>query len=144
MTDKGSILVVDDNESMCDSLSMVFDLKGYDTHTAFDGADAVEAVREKAFDIIFMDIKMPKLNGVKALHEIKKARPEAIVIMMTAYTNDALIAEAFKEGAYDVVSKPFDLKQIIALTERLMNESEKALILIVDENAREGEPTEQV
>ena len=134
MTDKGSILVVDDNESMCESLSMVFEFKGYDCQTAFDGAEAVKAVRERSFDLIFMDIKMPKLNGVEALHEIKLARPEILVVMMTAYTKDALIAEAFKEGAYDVLSKPFDFKQIIALTERLMNDSEKTLILIVDDN----------
>jgi len=75
MSEKGSILFVDDNENMCTTMAMVFEHIGYDTHTAFDGADAVEAVREKTFDIIFMDIKMPNLNGVEALHEIKKSPP---------------------------------------------------------------------
>lgn len=134
MSEKGSILFVDDNENMCTTMAMVFEHIGYDTHTAFDGADAVEAVREKAFDIIFMDIKMPNLNGVEALHEIKKDRPEVIVVMMTAYTKDALVSEAFKEGAYDVLYKPFDLEQIIALAERLMKDGDKGLILIVDDN----------
>jgi len=134
MSEKGSILFVDDNENMCTTMAMVFEHIGYDTHTAFDGADAVEAVREKTFDIIFMDIKMPNLNGVEALHEIKKVRPEVIVVMMTAYTKDALVSEAFKEGAYDVLYKPFDLEQIITLAERLMKDGDKALILIVDDN----------
>ena len=134
MSEKGSILFVDDNENMCKSMSMIFERMDYDTHTAFDGADAVEAVRERSFDLIFMDIKMPKLNGVEALHEIKLVRPDVIVVMMTAYTKDALVSEAFKEGAYDVLNKPFDLKQIIALVERLMNASERALILIVDDD----------
>ncbi len=125
MSDKGSILFVDDNESVCTSLSMVFDRMGYYIYTAFDGAEAVEAVRERSFDLIFMDIKMPKLNGVEALHEIKLVRPEVIVVMMTAYTKDALVSEAFKEGAYDVLTKPFDLEQIIALAEQLINEGDR-------------------
>ena len=134
MSEKGSILFVDDNENMCTTMAMVFEHIGYDTHTAFDGVDAVEAVRERAFDLLFMDIKMPNLNGVEALHEIKKVRPEVIVVMMTAYTKDALVSEAFKEGAYDVLYKPFDLEQIIALAERLMKDGDKGLILIVDDN----------
>ncbi len=124
LSETGSILFVDDNENMCNSMSMVFEHQGYDTQTAFDGADAVEAVRERAFDLIFMDIKMPKLNGVEALHEIKLVRPEVIVVMMTAYTKDALVSEAFKEGAYVVLNKPFDLEQIIALAERLINDGD--------------------
>lgn len=134
MAEKGNILFVDDNENMCTTMAMVFEHIGYDTHTAFDGVDAVEAVRERAFDLLFMDIKMPNLNGVEALHEIKLVRPEVIVVMMTAYTKDALVSEAFKEGAYDVLYKPFDLEQIIALAERLMKDGDKALILIVDDN----------
>ncbi len=126
LSEKGSILFVDDNEHMCASMSMVFDHMGYDTYTAFNGVDAVVAVREKSFDLIFMDIKMPNLNGVEALHEIKIVHPEVIVVMMTAYTKDALISEAFKEGAYDVLNKPFDLEQIIALAERLINDGEYA------------------
>lgn len=128
MTEKGTLLFVDDDVSMCTSMSMVFDHMGYDTHTAFDGAEAVEVVRERSFDLVFMDIKMPNLNGVEALHEIKMLRPKVIVVMMTAYTKDALISEAFKKGAYDVIFKPFDLEQIIALVEQLVNDSDKALI----------------
>ena len=124
LSENGSILIVDDNENMCTTMSMVLDHKGYNTHTVFDGVDAVEAVRERSFDLIFMDIKMPKLNGVEALHEIKLVRPEVIVVMMTAYTKDALTSEAYKEGACDVLNKPFDLEQIIALAERLINDGD--------------------
>ncbi len=126
MSEKGSILFVDDNVNFSKTMSMVFYYKGYDTHTAFDGVDAVKVVRERSFDLIFMDIKMPNLNGVEALHEIKLIRPEVIVVMMTAYTKDALVSEAFKEGAYDVLYKPFEFKQIIALVEQLMNDGDKA------------------
>ncbi len=124
LSEKGSILIVDDNEHMCASMSTVFDYLGYDTCTVYDGVDAVEVVRERSFDLIFMDIKMPNLNGVEALHEIKIVRPEVIVVMMTAYTKDALVSEAFKEGAYDVLNKPFDLEQIIALAKRLINDGD--------------------
>lgn len=126
MSENDSILFVDDNVNFCKTMSMVFKRLGYDTHTAFEGVEAVKLVRERSFDLIFMDIKMPNLNGVEVLHEIKLVRPEGIVVMMTAYTNDVLVSEAFKEGAYDVLFKPFDFEQIIALVEQLMNDGDKA------------------
>ena len=91
MEAKASILIVDDNISLCKTMSFVLKRHGYDVTTAGDGVEAIEKVREKAFGMIFMDIKMPGVNGVEALRSIRKIRPEATVTMMTAYAVEELI-----------------------------------------------------
>ena len=66
-----SILIVDDNLSMCKTMSLILSRKGYSVKTAADGPEAIEKVREKSFDMIFMDIKMPVMDGVETYRRIK-------------------------------------------------------------------------
>ena len=72
MTARPRILLVDDNRSLVEALADVFEAKGYDVTSAYDGAQAVDKVRGAEFDCILMDIRMPKLSGVDAFKEIKK------------------------------------------------------------------------
>jgi DNA-binding NtrC family response regulator len=81
-----------------------------------------------------MDIKMPSMNGVETYKRIKKIRPDAIVIMMTAYSVDELIQEAIKEGAYGVLYKPLDLEKVIKLINETLEKKEGGFILIVDDD----------
>ena len=85
MSQKGSVLVVDDNISLGRTMSFVLKRKGYEVITAKDGPEAIELVKERPFNIILMDIKMPILDGVETYRRIKKIRGDAIAIMMTAY-----------------------------------------------------------
>ena len=99
MEEKASILIVDDNISLFKTMSFILGRKGYAVTTAENGLEAIERVKERPFDMIFMDIKMPILDGVETYKRVKKVRPEAVVMMMTAYTVDGLVQEALKEGA---------------------------------------------
>ena len=111
------ILIVDDNISLAKSLSFILGKKGYRTSIVKNGLEAVKIVKDKIFDIIFMDIKMPLLNGVEALKKIKKISPTSIVFMMTGYAVEELVNEALEEGAYGIFYKPFDIEKTLALIE---------------------------
>jgi two-component system response regulator HydG len=114
---KTSILVVDDLKSVRRALGGILGDEGYKVVLAEDGYQAIEAARKAPFDLVFMDIKMPGINGVQTFREIKRIDPEAVVIMMTAYSVEDLVSEALGEGAYGVVYKPFDIDEILAVTE---------------------------
>jgi len=128
---KTDILVVDDLRSIRLTLGGILEDKGHNVVTVEDGYQAIEAVKKTHFDVIFMDIKMPGINGVQTFREIKKIDPEAAVIMMTAYSVEDLVKEALEEGAYAVAYKPFDIDRIIVLIDDLL--CEKTLILVVDD-----------
>ncbi len=129
-----SILVVDDNINLCRTMSFILKRKGYAIITAKDGLKAIENVKERSFDIIFMDIKMPLMDGVETYKRIKKIRPKAIVIMMTAYAVEELVQEALQEGAYSIIYKPLDIERVIVLIESLREVEEGALVLVVDDD----------
>ena len=134
MEEKASILIVDDNISLCRSLSLILGRKGYAVVTAKDGPEALTMVEEKPFDMIFMDIKMPIMNGVETYKRLRKIRPEAVVMMMTAYAVEALVQEALQEGAYGIIYKPLDIEKVVALIERARGTKQGALVLVVDDN----------
>ena len=115
-------------------LSQVLELNGYEATSVTDGRKAVDKVSETPFDVILMDIKMPVMNGVEALHEIKKIRKDAKVIMITTYAHDKLINDAFTEGAYGIMYKPLDLEKLISFIEEVKNRDSKAILLIVDDD----------
>jgi CheY-like chemotaxis protein len=117
MGEKASILIVDDNISLCKTISFVLGRKGYAVTTAEDGPEAIEKVKENPFDMIFMDIKMPLMDGVETYRRIKKIRPEAVVMMMTAYAVEELVQEALQEGAYGITYKPLDIERMVAVIE---------------------------
>ena len=128
--EKTNILVVDDLRSIRLTLGGILEDKGHNVVTVENGYQAIEAVRGTHFDAIFMDIKMPGINGVQTFREVKKIDPKATVIMMTAYSVEDLVKEALEEGAYAIVYKPFDIDRIIAIIEELL---ERTLILVVDD-----------
>jgi len=131
MDDQASVLIVDDDVGMGETMSDIMEDKGYRTVIALDGYEAVEKARETAFDIILMDIKMPGMDGVETFRQIKKIHPETAVVMMTAYAVEDLIREALREGAYGVLYKPFDMERMIGLIEDVRA---GGLILLVDDD----------
>jgi DNA-binding NtrC family response regulator len=131
---KASILIVDDNVSLCRTLSLVLGRQGYAVNTAKDGLEALVKVQESPFDMIFMDIKMPLMDGVEAYRRIKKIRPEAVVMMMTAYAVEDLVQQALEEGAYGIVYKPLDIGKVVAVIEEAKEAQEGALVLVVDDD----------
>jgi two-component system response regulator HydG len=112
---KNNILVVDDIKSIRLTLGGILGDEGYNVVLAENGYQAIEAAKRTPFDLVFMDIKMPGINGVQTFREIKKINPEAVVVMMTAYSVEGLVKQALVEGAYAVVYKPFDIDDIVSV-----------------------------
>jgi DNA-binding NtrC family response regulator len=129
---KRSILIVDDNVDMAETLADILIALGINVEIAYDGFKAIEKVKTKQFDLVLMDIKMPILDGVETFKRIKHIRPKTIVMMMTAYALNDLIALALSEGAYGIWYKPVEIQKIIELVEQ--NPENGALLLIVDDD----------
>jgi len=119
MSDKKNILVVNDKQAIRQILGDMLKDRGYNVFMAEDGYKAIEKVKEVSFAITFLDIRMPGIDGVQTLKEIKKISPETRVVMMTGYPDKNLEKEAIKQGAYTVIYKPFDRKKVIAIVEKL-------------------------
>jgi two-component system response regulator HydG len=129
-----NILIVDDQIGMLETFTDILEDKGFRVQTAEDGFSAIEKARENAFDVIFMDIQMPGINGVQTFRELKKMNSRVTVVMMTAYALDDLIAEAVSEGAFAVLYKPFDIEKVVQIIEQGTN---KSVILVVDDSFEE-------
>jgi len=136
MQEKTRVLVVDDQIGMLETFTDILEDKGFGVATADNGFTAIEKVKEQSFDLIFMDIKMPGINGVQTFREIKKISPKIAVVMMTAYSVEDLIEEAIEEGAYTVVYKPFDMDKVIQTIEKVLDTN---LILVVDDRLEDRE-----
>ena len=106
------ILVVDDEKSMRDFLSIVLKKEGYAVTTAEDGETASRLVQQEIFDLVLTDVKMPKMNGLQVLKTVKEASPDTIVVMITAFASTETAIEAMKEGAYDYLTKPFQIEEV--------------------------------
>ena len=112
------ILVVDDEAEIRSLLAAVLQNKGYEVVTAEDGAAALQAVPRERPAVILMDLSMPRMNGMDALPEIKRLDGEVPVIICTAHADLATAVRAMKLGAYDYLTKPFDVELLILTLER--------------------------
>ena len=116
------ILVVDDDQSILSIFEYILQEAGYVTETAADGYEAIQKVKTLTdIDLMFMDVKMPGLSGIDAFKEIQKINPRLLVVMMTGYSVDELLKEAFELGAYGVIYKPFDMEEVLSIIEKIFN-----------------------
>ena len=125
---RSTILIVDDEESMVDFLSVLFEEEGMQVQTATSAEAARRALLTTDFDLVLSDIMMPDGNGLDLLREIKERSPQTAVIMMTAYSSSKSNIEAMKDGAFNYLAKPFDVEELKMLArgalEKLHLESE--------------------
>jgi len=101
------VLIVDDDESLRDSLSLVLGAEGFEVMGAADGAQALAWLDASTADIVLCDLRMPGQDGLELLPELARRRPEATLILMSAYGTEELALEAMRRGAYDYLAKPF-------------------------------------
>jgi DNA-binding NtrC family response regulator len=131
MNEKFSILIVDDEFIVRDSLSKWFIQDGYRVGVAENGAQALKMMNEGPWDVIFIDIKMPGMDGLELQKRIKEIDPTAIIIIITAFASVDSAVKALKEGAYDYVTKPIDpdylshLVKNVIKQKKMMNENIK-------------------
>jgi two-component system response regulator PilR (NtrC family) len=109
---KDKILVADDEQSMREFLDIMLKKEEYKVSLASNGEEVVKLIDNDLFDLVLLDIRMPKLDGISALKKIKAIAPETIVIMITAYASADTAIKAMKEGAYDYITKPFKVEEI--------------------------------
>ncbi|UCC17936.1 MAG: response regulator [Dehalococcoidales bacterium] len=114
------ILVVDDSALVRRKCSKVLSNNGYYVIEAENGVEAIEKYKEYKPDAVLMDIMMPLMHGISALHEIKKVDPVARVAMLTALGQKAMVTSALKEGAKDFVVKPFREGRVVDTVQRLL------------------------
>jgi len=115
------ILVADDDAGLRFSVrEALASVKSYDVHEAHDGLEAVEKVRAGRFDLVVLDVDMPRLSGLEALKLIKEFDPSIQVIIMTAYANIDDAVAVVKEGAYNYLSKPVASEDLLSMTERAL------------------------
>ena len=115
------LLVVDDDSGMRDTLLDILEARGYRVSVAADGIEALEAIKTVRYDLLLMDILMPRMNGVEALKQLRKIDNSVIVIMMTAYAVQDLIEEALREGVYRVLYKPLDIDEALSLIDEAVS-----------------------
>jgi two-component system response regulator PilR (NtrC family) len=109
---KDKILVADDEQSMREFLDIMLKKEEYKVSLASNGEEVIKLIDNDLFDLVLLDIRMPKLDGISALKKIKAIAPETIVIMITAYASADTAIKAMKEGEYDYITKPFKIEEI--------------------------------
>ena len=130
------ILIVDDETNLRITFAAALEMLDHQVVEAENGLKAIEMAEKESPDIIFMDVRMPQMNGVEAFKEIKKINPNIKVIMMTAYAVEELLEEAMRLGAYTLLHKPFDIGNVVQLISTL---SAQNLILVVDDSFADRE-----
>jgi two-component system nitrogen regulation response regulator GlnG len=114
------ILIADDEDSLRWVLEKGLKQAGYEVTAVKDGDSAVRAFEAEPFDLVFLDVKMPGIDGLTAIARLRERRKDAQVVIMTAHGTMDTAIQAMQRGAYDYLAKPFDLDEVMLLTERAL------------------------
>ena len=120
MNAKASILIVDDETVVRDSLGKWFEEEGYDVETATTARDALLKLPGQRWDVALVDIKMPGMDGLELQRKIREVDPEILIIIMTGYASVETAVQALKDGAYDYITKPFDPDDLAHLVRKAL------------------------
>ena len=124
------ILIVEDDQDFAESMADILGSQGHLVQLAVSGEEAISIFQKHDFDVAFMDVKLPGMNGVESFLEIHKSKPKAKVVMMTAYSVKQLLDEAVENGAWGVLHKPFDLEHVLEILNKIKSHG----ILIADDD----------
>jgi two-component system nitrogen regulation response regulator GlnG len=115
-----SILIADDEDALRWVLEKGLRQAGYEVTSVKDGAAAIRAVEAAPYDLVFLDVRMPGVDGLAALARMREVRADACVVVMTAHGTMETAIQAMQRGAYDYLTKPFDLDEVLLLAERAL------------------------
>jgi signal transduction histidine kinase/DNA-binding response OmpR family regulator len=130
------ILVVDDEPGLRDLLSFELGSVGYKVTTTHDGVDAIQKIKNQKFDLVISDIKMPQMDGITFLKELKTTAPNMEVIMMTGFGTIEMAVTSMKEGAYDFIQKPFNLSEVMMLIDKALEKRQLKTLIALYETSR--------
>jgi two-component system, NtrC family, response regulator HydG len=133
---KLKVLVVDDEKIVRDFFKRLLSLLGLEVADVEDGYKAVEAAKQNKFDLYFIDVRMPGLNGLETYRQIRQIDPAALAVMITGYAVEDILEQAQKEGVYNSIRKPFDINQIKDVLEKAgsVKSAEPPNILVIDDD----------
>lgn len=117
------ILIIDDEKAIRKTLTEILSFEGYKIEEAADGEEGLKKFKEKNYDLVLCDIKMPKLDGIEFLQKAGESNPDVPIIMISGHGNIETAVEAVKKGAYDYISKPPDLNRLLITIRNAMDKS---------------------
>jgi two-component system nitrogen regulation response regulator NtrX len=143
-----NILIIDDEKAIRKTLSEILSYEGYKIEEASDGEEGLRKFRDKTFDVVLCDIKMPKLDGIEFLDKVREYNPDVPVIMISGHGTIETAVEAVKKGAYDYIAKPPDLNRLLITIRNAMDKTNlvaetkvlKRKVSKVEEMIGESEP----
>ncbi|MFN9113432.1 MAG: response regulator transcription factor [Bacteroidota bacterium] len=122
---KATILLVEDEEPLRETLSLNLELEGYEVTAVGDGAEALDAVEKAHYDLIIMDIMMPELDGISATETLRVRNHHTPILILSARNSGADRIMGLKKGADDYLTKPFHLEELLLRTEKLIDKNKK-------------------
>ncbi len=124
-----NILIVDDEQSYRQLLSLVFEGDGHTIRTATNGREALELLQQEPADVVISDVRMPDMDGIEMLSSVRETQPDLGVVLMTAFASVETAREAFKLGADDFIQKPFDVEELKLIVKKTLEKQ-----ALIDEN----------
>ena len=138
---KAKIMVVDDDPAILFTVTEILEDAGYEVFGAKDGYLAIEMASQESFAMVFMDLRLPGIDGVEAYRQIKSISPGTPVIMMTGFAVEGLVSQALEEGAYTVLYKPLDISKLLTTVEDILI---APCVLVVDDESESRESVKLV
>jgi DNA-binding NtrC family response regulator len=133
MSNKGpSVLIVDDDRDACANLRDILADLGYHVDVAYDGASALDLIRQQPYDVALLDLKMPGMDGLTLYRRIKSIRAGTVAIIVTAYATSETASAAVEAGAWTVLPKPVQFSEVLRLVAQALDQP---LVLVVDDDA---------
>jgi two-component system, NtrC family, nitrogen regulation response regulator NtrX len=118
-----NILIIDDEKAIRKTLSEILSFEGYKIDEAVDGEEGLKKFKEKTYDVVLSDIKMPKIDGIDFLQKALESNPDVPIIMISGHGNIETAVEAVKKGAYDFIQKPPDLNRLLITIRNAMEKT---------------------
>ena len=125
------ILVVDDDVDFAESLGEALESHGHEVVMVHSGETAIATFREDRFDIAFVDVRLPGMDGVESFFELRRIHPDAKVMMMTGYSMEDLLQQAIEHGALGVLDKPLNINEVLDTIQRVLPDG---IVLLADDD----------
>lgn len=147
-----NILIIDDEKAIRKTLSEILSYEGYKIEEAGDGEEGLRKFRDKTYDVVLCDIKMPKIDGIEFLDKVREVNPDVPVIMISGHGTIETAVEAVKKGAYDYIAKPPDLNRLLITIRNALDKNNlvaetkvlKRKVSKVEEMIGESEPIQKI
>jgi DNA-binding response OmpR family regulator len=124
MSQKKTVLVIDDEEYVADALGIILSDSGYDVTIALSGADGLDKCDRQGFDITITDLRLPDMPGIEVISRVRQKQPGSVIILITSYGTPAIVSQALSLGARAYLPKPFQPSDLLDLIDQLLHRRE--------------------